>query len=131
MPYMIRKKSPDRAGLWDIVNEESNRIVWENITSKIINYEEALGGGVQVQKVAKYMEEDLVPQVKNREIYICYGDDDLYFSQDGFESLAKRFKSAGNKVTSIRADNSGHMILFDNGADEVKKLVLYLLNRKS
>lgn len=128
VPYMKRNKSPNRAGLWDIVNEENNKVVWDTIAKDIINWEETLGSSVQVQKVADYMEKDLVPQVKNSRIFICYGDDDLYFSQAGFEGLGKRFKDSGNDVTMMKMDDSGHMILFDNGAPAVKKKVLSLFN---
>lgn len=131
VPYMKRNKNPNRAGLWDIVNVENNKRIWDSLAKNIINWEETLKSSVQVQEVARYMEKDLVPQVKNKRIYICYGDDDLYFSQKGFKDLGAIFKKAGNRVTMKRIMKSGHMVLFDNGGPEVKKLFLDLLKGKN
>ncbi len=127
VPYMKRNQSPDRAGLWDIINDEKNEEVWENIAKDIINWEEVLGSSLQVQEVASYMENDLIPRVTGKQIYICYGDDDLYFSQAGFENIGEIFSRAGNEVTIMKLDNTGHMLLFDNGGQAVKDLMLNLL----
>jgi|GEM_PF-1338696 len=127
IPYTKRNKNPNRAGLWDIVNKENNKHVWETIARDIINWEETLGSSVQVQKVAQYMETRLIPQVKGKRLYVCYGDDDLYFSQKGFKKFGDLLQKSGNSMTTISLEKTGHMLLFDNGGPKVKGLFVKLL----
>lgn len=131
-PVVIRGKNPARASSWDIVNDEMNIRVWNNIAKDIINWEENLPQGMEVNRAADYMEKTLVPQVKKNNIIVMYGDSDLTFSQKGFLSLAEKLKTAGNKVQPVMFEKSGHMLLHDNGGDRAKMIFLdVLLNRHS
>ncbi len=123
MPWMIRGKGRLRATPYDIVNDEKNLAAWNSVTKDTVNWEENLPQGVELNRAAVYMENDLVPQVKNQKVYILYGDSDLTFSIKGFESLAGMFRRAGNSVKSVCYPRSGHMLLYDNGGDAAKKTI--------
>lgn len=128
LPYTKRGKNPERATAWDIVNDEKSLEVWENITKHIINPEENLFHGAIVDEAAKYMENELIPQVKNSKIVLIHGDDDHYFTQEGFQMLTEKLRSAGNVVERVICEDSGHMIFFDNGEEKAKNIFLNLLN---
>lgn len=111
---------PNRASVWDIVNRQENLRIAAQIP---INPEDNVRLGHQVEQAAAWMEQDLVPEVKHRDITVVWGDSDLFFSQAGFRALAERLSAAGNRVQSITVPDSGHMVLMDNGAAQVKSLI--------
>jgi hypothetical protein len=130
VPLAMRGGNKERATLYDIVNNEKNLEVWNALSKDTVNWEENLSQGLHLSETSGYMEKDLVPRVKNEKILILYGDSDLTFSAAGFESLAEKLRASGNRVSTVMFPESGHMLLYDNGGDAAKKLVLdVLLNR--
>jgi len=130
IPFMRRGNNPKRAEMWDIVNDDNNRRVWQTTAKDIINWEENLDQGTLVREAAQYMEDSLVPKVKGRRFYIFHGDSDLYFSSKGFNGLAERLRKAGNSVEVMAVKDAGHMLLFDNGNEGVKKRIRALLRAR-
>ncbi len=114
---------PSRATVWDIVNKDKN-IEMANKTD--INPEDSSELGYRCELAAKWMEQNLIPQVSGYEILVAWGDSDLYFSQKGFEDFSSTLKS-NNKVKTITLNNSGHMVLIDNGEEKLKKEILNFL----
>jgi|GEM_PF-5797570 len=77
------------------------------------------------------MEKNILPFIKNLNIFIAWGDQDLYFSQKGFENFVK-ILSNQNNVEYLKLENSGHMVLLDNGEKILKERILsYILRFKS
>lgn len=111
---------PNRASVWDIVNRQENLRIAAQFP---VNPEDNVRLGHQVEQAAAWMERELVPQVKGRDITVVWGDSDLFFSQAGFRTLAVRLHTAGNRVQTVTVRNSGHMVLMDNGAAQVKALI--------
>ena len=122
-PWMIRGKNKTRATLYDVVNDEMNLAAWNSVMKDSVNYEENLPQGVHLNDTAIYMENDLVPQVNGEHITILYGEDDLTFSAQGFESLGEKLRKAGNTVKTFPFAKSGHMLLYDNGGEQAKKVI--------
>ncbi len=116
--------SPNRASVWDIVNPEKNRKMANRFP---INPEDKSHLGVQVQETAELMEKTLLPQIKKTRILVVNGDSDLYFAQKGFSNTAALLKKNGNTVDHIILKNSGHMVLVDNGEDQLKSKILQIL----
>lgn len=71
-----------------------------------------------------WMEKEVVSNVHGLDIKLIWGDSDLYFSQSGFENLADKQKQNENRVTTLTLKDSGHMVLFDNGEEQTKKIIL-------
>ena len=126
-PLMVRGKNKMRATLYDVVNDEKNLEAWNAVMKDTVNYEENLPQGVHLNASAVYMENELVPQVKGKKIVILYGEDDLTFSIKGFEALAEKLRRAGNSVKAVPFAKSGHMLLYDNGGDKAKEIILKTL----
>jgi len=126
-PWMIRGKNKARATLYDVVNDEKNIAAWDAVMKDSVNYEENLPQGVHLNETAVYMENELVPQVKGENIVILYGEDDLTFSAKGFETLGEKLRAAGNTVKTVPFAKSGHMLLYDNGGDKAKEMILDML----
>ena len=117
-------KSDKRISSWDIVNEENNKKLAEKYdTCPEDNSKKAFS----LEQAALYMEEKLIPQVNGKKITIVWGDSDLYFSQSGFQSLAEKLNNAGNDIEIMILENSGHMVLLDNGEAKLKKRILEIL----
>jgi esterase/lipase len=116
--------SPNRVSVWDIVNPEKNKKMAERFP---INPEDRSRHGVQVQETAALMESRLLPQIKGENILLVNGDSDLYFAQNGFSDIASLLTGNGNKVEHIVLKNSGHMVLADNGEDQLKAKILSIL----
>lgn len=116
--------SPNRVSVWDIVNPEKNRKMAERFP---INPEDKAHHGVQVMETAGLMEKKLFPQIKGNTILIVNGDSDLYFAQKGFADTAALLKESGNSVDHLVLKNSGHMVLVDNGEDQLKNLILKII----
>lgn len=123
VPFVIRSKNPKRAGMWDVVNDEKNKAAWNRYGTRVVNWEENLHQAVRVREAAKYMEKTLIPKMKGQNVIIMHGDDDLFFSQKGFQDLASGFEKSGNKVKLIPLEKTGHMILNDNGGDKAKDII--------
>jgi hypothetical protein len=130
VPFAERKINPARAGYWDIVNGEKNKETWESVAKNTLNWEENVNGGYQVDNAAMFMENSIVPEVHGMKIVLMHGDDGLYFSPAGFERLAGLLRKAGNTVDMIGFKDTGHMILFDNGGDEAKKIIMSVLENR-
>jgi len=111
---------PNRATVWDIVNRQANLRIAAQVP---INPEDNVRLGHQVELAAAWMERDLVPQVKGRDITLVWGDSDLFFSQAGFGALAAQLRTSGNHVDTVTVRDSGHMVLLDNGGALVKSLI--------
>ena len=108
---------PNRASVWDIVNRERNLAIAGRIP---VNPEDSTRLGHRVSQAAQWMETEIVPQVKGRDIALIWGDSDLFFSQQGFGHLADLLLKTGNRVKREAIRNSGHMVLLDSGGDGVK-----------
>lgn len=113
--------SPDRASVWDIKNKERNLAMASKIDA---NPEENSRYGYLNVVTAKWMEEKLIPRVKNHHILVAWGDGDLYFSPKGFTNFAELLKESGNSVETLTLTNSGHMLLLDNSDKLMKKRIL-------
>lgn len=112
---------PNRKSVWDIVNAEKNiKIASQNI----YNPENNSRHGYQVELIAKWMEETIVPKVEGMDILVSWGNNDLFFSQKGFEELSQKLKKAGNRVETLTLKNSGHMVLMDNAEKQLKSRIL-------
>lgn len=111
---------PNRATVWDIVNRQANLRIAAQVP---INPEDNVRLGHQVELAAAWMERDLVPQVKGRDITLVWGDSDLFFSQAGFGALTAQLRTSGNHVDTVTVRDSGHMVLLDNGGALVKSLI--------
>jgi pimeloyl-ACP methyl ester carboxylesterase len=123
--FLFTKPSaaPNRKSVWDIVNDEKNLYYAENFP---INPEDSAELGYKSQKAAVFMEKNILPLIKNLTIFVAWGDQDLYFSQKGFENFVN-ILSSQNKVESLKLDNSGHMVLLDNGEKILKEKLLSLI----
>ncbi|PKL18263.1 MAG: hypothetical protein CVV49_06675 [Spirochaetae bacterium HGW-Spirochaetae-5] len=119
--------SPNRVSVWDIVNPEKNKKMAERFP---INPEDKAHHGVQVQETAELMESRLLPQIKRTVVLVVNGDSDLYFSQNGFARTAELLKNNGNSVKHVVLKNSGHMVLADNGEDQLKAMILNILKNR-
>ncbi|MFN3412356.1 MAG: hypothetical protein ACK4YF_09380, partial [Exilispira sp.] len=114
---------PNRESVWDIVNKEKNQYYAKNFP---INPEDSAELGYRSEKAAKFMEKEILPYIKNANIFVAWGDSDLYFSQSGFENFVK-ILSTNNKVEFMKLSNSGHMVLLDNQEELLKKKILELV----
>ncbi len=121
MPYSTASTPPNRLSPWDIVNDEKNRQIYEEF---YMNPEDSAEYGYKNEVIAKWMEDNLIPQVKGMDITVMWGDSDLYFNQDGFKAFADMLEDSGNKVQTHIMENSGHMILMDNSEKIAKDIVM-------
>jgi hypothetical protein len=119
--------SPSRVSVWDIVNPEKNKKMADRFP---INPEDNSHHGVQVQETAQLMESTLYPQIKGKKILVVNGDSDLYFAQKGFITTTAILEKCGNTVEHIVLKNSGHMVLVDNGEDQLKAKIISVLKNK-
>jgi len=125
--FLFTKPSaaPNRKSVWDIVNDEKNLFYAKNFP---INPEDSSELGYKSEKAAIFMEKNILPFIKDLNIFVSWGDQDLYFSQKGFENFVK-ILSNKNKVESLKLENSGHMVLIDNGEKILKgRLLHYILS---
>jgi len=106
--------APGRASLWDIVDRERNLAMAARGDA---NPEDSSEYGYRNALAARRMREELLPKVMDYEVTLVYGDQDLYFTREGFERLAERLRGAGNRVGLLRLEGSGHMVLLDAQAD--------------
>ncbi|MCX8059412.1 MAG: hypothetical protein N3A58_08370 [Spirochaetes bacterium] len=125
--FLFTKPSPapNRASVWDIVNKEKNLYYANNFP---INPEDSAELGYRSQLAAKFMENNILPFIKNMNIFIAWGDSDLYFSQKGFENFVN-ILSKNNTVNYLKLNNSGHMVLLDNGEKILKEKILETINK--
>lgn len=121
MPYSMAAPSPVRASVWDIKDREANLKTASAIEA---NPEESAYYGYMNEVLASWLEKRLLPQVKGRGITVVWGDDDLYFSKQGFTNFAAVLRSAGNTVDIQALTDSGHMLLLDNSRDTMKQMIL-------
>lgn len=125
--FSMAAPAPGRASVWDIVNNEKNlQMAARNDT----NPEDSSRYGYINEKVAQYIETRLLPKLGGMDCTVICGDSDLYFSQAGFDHFAEVLRNAGAKVSFTRIQNSGHMVLLDNGENEVKAIVATVLGIK-
>lgn len=123
--FSMASPAPGRASVWDIVNTEKNlAMAARNDT----NPEDASRYGYINEQVARYIEERLVPKLGGMDCAVVCGDSDLYFAQSGFDRFADLLRKAGAGVSFTRIENSGHMVLLDNGEAQVKNIILGVLN---
>ena len=130
IPYTSRKINPNRAGYWDIVNDGKNAQAWDTVAKNTMNWEENVNAGYQVDKAALFMENRIIPEVHGMKILLMHGEDDLYFSNTGYDRLAGLLRKNSNSVDVIGFKNTGHMILFDNGGDGAKKIIMSVLENR-
>lgn len=134
IPYTQTETAQPRVSPWDIVNDRLNRAHHQK---GMLNPERNSFQEYQVRRAARYLEEELAPQISGygpKEILLIWGKRDLYFQQKGFEELADRLASGGNRVESMAVPRSGHRVLLDNGRENVRRRVEKLLrteNRKN
>ncbi len=124
MPYSKASTPPNRVSPWDIVNDEKNKEIYREF---YMNPEDSAEYGYQNEAIAKWMEDKLIPKVNDMKITVIWGDSDLYFNQDGFKNISEMLDNAGNDVETHIIKNSGHMVLMDNGEEEVKDIILEIL----
>jgi len=127
MPFMRRGENPARTRVWGIVNDRMSREIWDSMAKDVVNWEENLDQGEEVKAAAKYMEEELAPKVIGRSFLLIYGDDDLFFTREGFGGLAALLRKAGSIVDEVPLEKTGHMALFDNGGPQAKNMIVSLL----
>lgn len=117
---------PGRESEWDIVNPEMNRRM---TATSWVNSEDSARYGYQVEQSAQWLEETLLPQVKGQRILMRWGDSDLFFAQSGFAKLCERLAQNGNQVDCAPLKDTGHMVLLDNGAAQLKREIFAILQR--
>lgn len=124
--FLFTKPSPapNRESVWDIINKEKNLYYAKNFP---INPEDSAELGYKSEKAAFFMEKEILPYIKNLNIFVSWGDNDLYFSQKGFENFVN-ILSKNNKVEYLKLQNSGHMVLLDNGEFILKEKIFSLIN---
>lgn len=115
--------APGRETVWDIVDPQRNRQVF---AQNDINPEDSSVFGYKVEQAAAYLERELVPQVTGMKVFMVWGDQDLYFSQEGYASFARQL-SVNNTVKTLVLEKSGHMVLLDAGQDRLKSIYAELL----
>lgn len=108
--------APGRASIWDIVNRDKNL---KMAARKDTNPEDSSRYGYLNEVYAARLEESLLPRIKGKDILVAWGDSDLYFSQEGFAGFAEILDGA-NRVETVTLENSGHMVLLDNGEEQLK-----------
>lgn len=106
--------APNRASQYDIVNRDAS-LYW--ISKSYVNPEDNMKQGYMSHRAARFMESSIVPQVRGMKIQMIWGDDDLFFAQNGFMKLADML-SKRNAVKTMVLKNSGHSILLDNEKDK-------------
>ncbi|NMC68020.1 MAG: hypothetical protein GYA61_07325 [Spirochaetales bacterium] len=107
------------------MNDEKNLFYAKNFP---INPKDSAELSYKSEKAAIFMEKNILPFIKDLNIFVSWGDQDLYFSQKGFENFVK-ILSNKNKVESLKLENSGHMVLIDNGEKILKgRLLHYILS---
>jgi len=125
--FSMAAPAPGRASVWDIVNNEKNlAMAARNDT----NPEDSSRYGYINEKVAAYIETRLLPKLGGMNCTVVCGDSDLYFAQTGFDHFTEVLRSAGASVSFTRIKNSGHMVLLDNGENEVKAIIASVLGIK-
>lgn len=124
VPFVKTATSPERASPWDIVNEETNKMV---LARNDGNPEDSAQFGVQIEESARWLELSIIPQLKGHNISIFYGDRDLYFSEIGFQRLASKLSEGGNNVVTHKLPNSGHIVLLDNSAHIVQQEIALMI----
>lgn len=119
--FSMTAPAPNRASVWDIVNKEKNLKMAKRDDT---NPEDSSELGYQSEVAAKWMEQNLIPQIQNKNILVVWGDSDLYFSQNGYNEFAEKLKSYNNNVETLTLKNSGHMVLLDNGEKQLKEKII-------
>lgn len=125
VPYSKQSAPSSRASTWDIVNDEKNKEIHSQFYS---NTENSAQYGYMNGQIAQYMEKKMIPQIEGHRITMIWGDSDLYFGQDGFLNLAALL-GKNNTVTTHIMENTGHMVLLDNGEDEVKSIMREIMKQ--
>lgn len=108
---------PGRESEWDIVNAEMNRRM---AATGWVNPEDSARYGHQVEQSAQWLESVLLPQVKEQRILMRWGDSDLFFSQSGFARFCEKLGQNANQIDCAPLRDTGHMVLLDNGAAQLK-----------
>ena len=86
--------SPNRVNEYDIVNRDS-AVLYKS--KGFTNLEGNVKQAYTTHMAALFIENKLIPQIKGMKIQMFWGDDDLYFSQAGFNNLYELLKKE-NKV---------------------------------
>lgn len=124
MLYNKAQAAPNRASQYDIVNRDASRY-W--IAKPYVNAEDSMKQGYMTNVAAKFMEARIVPNVKGMKIQMIWGDDDLFFAQDGFKNLAALLGKT-NSVKTMVMKSAGHSILLDNGHEKVYERLEEIIN---
>ena len=69
-----------------------------------------------------------MPQVTSNDITVVWGDSDLYFAQSGFYGFSDKLEDK-NYVKKIVLEESGHMVLLDQGASDLQFYILEIIHR--
>ncbi|MFP4365318.1 MAG: hypothetical protein ACLFR1_15760 [Spirochaetia bacterium] len=120
--------APSRESVWDIVNPNINRLY---NAMDLVNPEDNATQAYLSELTAEYLETGLAPLVSDCQVSVVWGDDDLFFTQEGFENLATILEQSGNSVETRALDDSGHMVLLDNSAEAAWSQILSALGIES
>lgn len=112
LPYAQPGKAPTRASVWDIVNDEINK---EYAATGMVNPEDNAHQAYLSERAAAYLEAELLPLIQGRDISVIWGQEDLFFSQEGFRHFSDILEKGENRVTARGLPRTGHMVLLDNG----------------
>lgn len=118
--------SSRRVNEYDIVNKDS-AVFYKN--KGYTNLEGNVKQAYTTHLAAIYLEEKLIPQLKGMKVQMFWGDDDLYFAQEGFMNLYKMLAKNNNVKMTIQP-KAGHSVLIDNGADKIWKRIENIIEGK-
>ncbi len=123
MLFSWAQPAPNRDSIWDIINTEMNLKMAKRDDA---NPEDSSELGYKSENAAFWMQDNLIPLIKNMNIKIFWGDCDLYFSQEGFKKISSELSEKNNVETFI-LENSGHMVLLDNQKNVIKRMIMNIL----
>ncbi|MDA3811692.1 MAG: hypothetical protein PF518_15345 [Spirochaetaceae bacterium] len=125
VPWLINSYGKNRIGPYDILNDKLNEKFQDELQKyypEFLNFPYERKLRVAADKIMMSLE-DIQP---NR-FFIIYGDDDLTYGLEGFERMGDQLNNGGSEVSIMRIPQSGRMILFDNGRDQIIDLISILL----
>jgi len=125
IPWLIDSYGKSRVGSYDILNDNLNAQFSNQFHLFYPEFMNLAYSRILKKKTAIVMND--LSEVQSNRFFIIYGDDDLSYGLEGFERMGDQLDKSGSEVSIMRIPQSGRMILFDNGRDQIIDLVSILL----
>jgi len=125
IPWLIGSYGKNRVGPNDILNDNLNEQFQNQMQLFYPEFLNMSYSRLLKKKTAVIMEN--LGEIQVNRFFIIYGDDDLSYGLEGFERMGDQLDDSGCEVSIMRIPQSGRMILFDNGRDQIIDLVSILL----